>query len=154
MKSGNSPIIELFDETGKPLCSVIKGDHEVGETSVVLLIARWTFGTSISVIIVVDLLLQDGNVSLGPLHLLSVDVVSDPDRGSESVDDGPKLVSSWVGSGSKDILYGGGGQREPPQVDGGDGNFRPFFSEVAALEGVIGPKTEVSRETLRGLFRG
>ena len=114
MKSGNSPIIELFDETGEPLCSVVEGDREVGETSIVLLIAGRTFGTSISIIVVIDLLLQDGDVGLEPLHLLSVDVVSDPDRGSESVDDGPKLVSSRVGSGGEDVLYGGGGQREPP----------------------------------------
>ena len=114
MKSGNSPIIKLFDETGELLCSVIEGDHEVGETSIVLLVAGRTFGTSVSIIIVIDLLLQDGDVSLESLHLLSVDIVSDPDHGSESVDDGPKLVSSRVGSGGEDVLYGGGGQREPP----------------------------------------
>ena len=154
VKSGNSPIIELFDETGELLCSVIEGDREVGESSVVLLVAGQTFGTSVSIVVVIDLLLQDGDVGLEPLHLLSVDVVSDSNRGGEPVDDGPKLVSSQVGSGSEDVLYGGGGQREPPRVNGGDGNFHPFFSEVAALKRVIGPKTEVSGEMLRSLFRG
>ena len=154
MKSSNSPVIELFDEAGEPLHSVIEGDCEVGETSVVLLVSGWALGTPVSIIVAIDLLLQGGNVGLKSLHLLSVDVISDPDRGSESIDDGSKLVSRQVRSGSEDVLYGGGGQRETPRVDGGNGNLHPFFSEVTALEGIVCPETEVSGETLHGLFRG
>ena len=154
VKSGNSPVIKLLDEAGEPLHSVIEGDREVGEMSIVLLVAGRTLGTSVSVVVVIDLLLQGGDVGLESLHFLSVDVISDPDCGSESIDDGSKLVSRQVGSGSEDVLYRGGGQGEPPRVNGGNGNFCPFFGEVVALEGVIGPETEVSGEMLRGLFRG
>ena len=114
MKSGSSPVIELLDEAGEPLRSIVEGDCEVGETSVVLLVSGQTLGTSVSIIVIIDLLLQGSDVGLESLHLLSVDVISDPDCGSESVDDGSKLVSRQVGSGSEDVLYGGGGQREPP----------------------------------------
>ena len=108
MKSGDPPVIELLDEAGKPLCSIIEGDGEVGETSVVLLISWQTLGKTISVIII-DLLLQGGDVGLKSLHLLSVDVVPNSDSGNESIDDGSELVSGWVGSGGEDVLYRGGG---------------------------------------------
>ena len=107
MKSSDPPIIELLDEAGESLCSVVEGDGEVGEMSVVLLVSWRTLGKTI--IVVIDLLLQGGNVGLESLHLLSVDIVPDPDSGSESVDDGSVLVSSWVGSGGEDVLYRGGG---------------------------------------------
>ena len=109
MKSGNPPVIKLLDEAGKSLCSVVEGDGEVGEMSVVLLISWQTLGKAISVVVVIDLLLEGGDLGLESLHLLSVDVVPDSDGGSESIDDGSKLVSRWIGSGSEDILYGGGG---------------------------------------------
>ena len=109
MKSSNPPIIKLLDEAGESLCSIVEGDGEVGETSVVLLVSWQTLGKAISVVIIIDLLLESGDVSLESLHLLSVDVVPNSDGGSESVDDGSKLVSGWVRSGGKDVLYGGGG---------------------------------------------
>ena len=87
MKSGNSPVVELFDEAGELLCSVVEWDSKVGEMSIVLLVPRQTLGASVPVIIVIDLLLQGSNVGLESLHLLSVDVIPDLDRGSESVDD-------------------------------------------------------------------
>ena len=77
--------------------------------SVVLLIPWWALGKTISIVVVIDLLLEHGNVGLESLHLLSVDVIPNSDGGSESVDDGSKLVSRWVRSGGEDILYGGGG---------------------------------------------
>ena len=83
-----------------------------------------------------------------------MDVVSNSNGVSESIDDGPELVRRWVRSGGEDVLYGGGGEREPPGVDGGNGNLHPLLSEVSALEGVVCPETEVSREAFRGLFRG
>ena len=109
MKSSDSPVIKLLDEAGELLCSVVEGDSEVGETSVVLLISWWTLGKAISVIVVIDLLLEVGDVGLESLHLLSVDVVPNSDSGSKPIDDGSKLVSGWVGSGGEDVLYGGGG---------------------------------------------
>ena len=108
MKSSNPPVIELLDEAGELLCSVVEGDGEVGETSIVLLVSWRTLGKTIS-IIVIDLLLQGSDVGLESLHLLSVDVVPNSDSGSKSVDDGSELVSSWVGSGGEDVLYRGGG---------------------------------------------
>ena len=109
MKSGSSPIIKLLDEAGEPLHSIVEGDCEVWETSIVLLVSGRTLGTSVPVVVVIDLLLQGGNVGLESLHLLSVDVISDPDCGSKSIDDRSKLVSGRVWSGSEDVLYGGGG---------------------------------------------
>ena len=109
VKSGDPPVIELLDEAGKLLSSIVKGDGEVGETSVVLLIPWQTLGKSVSIVVIIDLLLQGGDVGLESLHLLSVDVVPDSDCGSESIDDGSKLVSGWIGSSGEDVLYRGGG---------------------------------------------
>ena len=77
--------------------------------SIVLLVSWRTLGEAIVIVVVIDLLLQGSDVGLKSLHLLSVDVVPNSDHGSESVDDGSILVSGWIGSGSEDILYGGGG---------------------------------------------
>ena len=120
--------------------------------SIVLLIPWWALGEPIA--IVVGLLLECGDFGLESLHLLSVDIIPNSDGVSESVDDGPELVRGRVRSGGKDILYGGGGKREPPGIDGGNGNLHPLLGEVSALEGVICPGTEVSREAFCGLFRG
>ena len=73
----------------------------------VLLVAGQTLGEPVSVVI--NLLLEVGDVGLESLHLLSVDVISDSNRGSESIDDRPELFGSWVWSGGEDILYRGGG---------------------------------------------
>ena len=153
MEPGDPSIIELLDEAGELLSSIVEGDGEVGETSVVLLIPWWALGEAVSVVII-SLLLEHGNFGLKSLHLLSVDIIPNPDSVSESVDNAPELVGGWVRSGSEDVLYGGGGKREPPGIDGGDGNLCPLLSEVSALEGVICPETEVSREAFCGLFRG
>ena len=109
MQSGDSSIIELFDETGESLCSVVKRDGKVGEMSIVLLISWQAFGEAISIIVAINLLLKVGDVGLESLHLLSVDVVSNSDHGGKPIDDRPKLVSGWIGSGGEDVLYGGGG---------------------------------------------
>ena len=85
MQSSDPSIVELFDETGESLSSIIERDGEVGESPVVLLVSRQTFGEPISVII--NLLLEVGDVGLESLHLLSVDVISDPNCGGEPVDD-------------------------------------------------------------------
>ena len=86
MQSSDPSIIELFDETGGLLSSIIEGDGEVGETSIVLLVSGWAFGEPVSVVII-DLLLKVGDVGLESLHLLSVDIISNPDRGGEPIDD-------------------------------------------------------------------
>ena len=77
--------------------------------SVVLLISWRTLGEAISIVVIINLLLKVGDVGLESLHLLSVDIVTNSDHGSESVDDGSKLVSGWIGSGGEDVLYRGGG---------------------------------------------
>ena len=107
MKSSDPPVIELLDEAGKSLSSIIEGDGEVGEASIVLLVSWRTLGKTI--VIAIDLLLEVSDVGLESLHLLSVDVIPNSDCGSKSIDNGSKLVSGWVGSGGEDILYGGGG---------------------------------------------
>ena len=109
MQSCDPSIIELFDETGKLLSSIVEGDGEVGETSVVLLISWGTLGKSIPIVVVLDLLVQDGDIGLESLHLLSVDVIPDSDHGTESVDDRSILVCGRVRCGGEDVLYGGGG---------------------------------------------
>ena len=154
MEPGCPSIIELLDEAGEPFSSIVERDGEVGEVSMVLLIPWWAFGEAVLVIVVVGLLLEHGDLSLESLHLLSVDVIPNSDSVSESIDDGPELVRGQVRSGGEDVLYGGGGKREPPGIDGGNGNLRPLLSEVSALEGVVCPETEVSREAFCGLFRG
>ena len=154
VKSGSPPIIELLDEAGKLLGPIVEGDGKVGEMSVVLLVPRWALGEAVSIIVVIGLLLEHGDFSLESLHLLSVDIIPNSDGVSKSVDDGPELVRGRVRSGGEDVLYRGGGEREPPGVDGGNGNLCPLLSEVSALEGVIRPGTEVSREAFHGLFRG
>ena len=154
VKSGSSPIIELLDEAGESLGPIVEGDGKVGEMSIVLLIPWWALGKAISIVVIVGLLLEHSDFGLESLHLLSVDVIPNSDGVSESVDDGPELVRGWVRSGSEDVLYRGGGEREPPGVNGGNGNLHPLLGEVSALEGVVRPETEVSREAFRGLFRG
>ena len=153
MESCNPSIIELLDETGELLCSVIKRDSEVWEVLPVLFISRWAFAKPI-IVIVVDLLLEYSDLSFEPLDLLPVDIISDPDGVSEPSDNGPELVWGWVRGGSEDVLYRGGGERKSPGVGGGESNSCTFFSEVAGLEGVIWAETEVSWEAISGLFRG
>ena len=85
MQPGDSPVIELFDETGESLCSVVEGDGEVGKSSIVLLVTGRAFGEP--VVVVVNLLLEVGDVGLESFHLLSVDIISDPDGGGEPIDD-------------------------------------------------------------------
>ena len=90
MQPCNPSIVELFDETGELLCSIVEGDGEVREVSVVLLVPQWALGETIPV--VVDLLLEHSNLGLKSFHLLSVDIVSNPDGVSKSVNDGSELV--------------------------------------------------------------
>ena len=145
-------IVELFDETGKSLCSVVEGDGEVQEVSIVFLVPWWALGEAI--LVVIDLLLEYSNIGLKSFHLLSVDIVSNPDGVSESVNDGSELVWGWVRSGSEDVLDGSGGEGESPGVDGGDRDLYPLLSEVVHLEGVICSEAEMPWEAFSGLFRG
>ena len=131
MQPCNSSIVKLFDETGKLLCSIIEGDGEVWEMSIVLFIPRWALGKAIAVVI--DLLLEHCDLSLESFHLLSVDIVSNSDGVSKSIDNAPELIWGRVRGGGKDVLDGGGRERESPQVNGGDRAFCSFFSEVLHL---------------------
>ena len=90
MESSNPSIIELFDEAGELLCPVIEGDCEIWEVLPVLLIPRWALCKAI--IISIHPLLKYCNVSLKSLDLLPMDIISDPDGGGESGDNGPELV--------------------------------------------------------------
>ena len=152
MQSFDPSIVELFDETGESLCSIVEGDGEVWEASIVFFIPWWALGKTIPVI--VDLLLEYSDLSLKSFHLLSVDIISNPDGVSESVNDGSELVWRQVRSGGEDILDRSGGEGESPGVDGGDCNLGPLLSEVAHLEGVICSEAEMPWEAFSGLFRG
>ena len=131
MQSCNSSIVELFDETGESLCSVVEGDGEVWKASIVLFIPGWALGEAI--VIVIDLLLEHCDLSLKSFHLLSVDIVPNSDGVSESIDDGPELVWGWVRSGGKDVLYRGGREGESPRVSGSEHNPCSLLSEVLRL---------------------
>ena len=99
--------------------------------SIVFFIPRWALGEAIAV--VVNLLLEHHDLSLESFHLLSVDIVSDPDGVSKSIDDGPELIWGWVRGGGEDVLDGGGRERESPRVDGGNCDFCSLFSEISHL---------------------
>ena len=153
MQPCDPPVIELLDETGELLCSIVKGDGEVWETSVIFLIPWWALGEAIP-IIVIDLLLEHHDLGLESFHLFSVDVISNPDGVSEPVNDAPELIWGWVRSGGEDVLDGGRREGESPGVNGGDCNPRPFLCEVPHLEGIVCPKAKVSWKAFSGLFRG
>ena len=153
MQSCNSPVIELFDETGELLCSIVKGDGEVWEASIVFFIPWWALGEPIPIIII-DLLLEHRDLSLESLHLLSVDIISDPDGVSEPINNASELVWGWVRGGGEDILDRGRREGESPGIDGGDCNLRPLLCEVLHLEGIVCPKAKVSWKAFSGLFRG
>ena len=153
MESCNSSIIELFDETGESLCSIIERDSEVWEVFPVLFISRWALTEPVAIVII-DLMLEYCNLGLKSLDFLPMDIISDPDGVSEPSDNGPELVWGQVRGGSEDILHRGGGERKSPGVSGGESNSCTFLGEVAGLEGVIWAKTEMPWEAISGLFRG
>ena len=103
MQSCDPPIIELFDETGESLCSVVEGDGEVWEMPVIFLVPWWALGKAIPIVII-DLLLECCDLGLKSFHLLSVDVVPNPDSVSEPINDAPELIWGWVRGGGEDIL--------------------------------------------------
>ena len=135
VESSDPSIVELLDEAGILLCPIVKGDSEVWEALSVLLIPRWALVEAI--IIVVHPLLKYHNVSLEPLNLLSMDIVSDPDGGSEPGNNGPELVQGQIRCGSEDILHRGGREGESPGVSGGESNSCTFFGDFAHLKGIV-----------------
>ena len=152
VESCHPSIIKLFDKTGESLCSVVKGDGEVWETLSVLLIPRWTFAKPI--VFVVHPLLKCCKIGLEPLNLLPMDIISDPDGGSESGNNGPELVRGQIRCGSEDVLHRGGREGEPPGVSGGKSNSRTFFGDFAHLKGIVHAKAKVSWKAVSGWFRG
>ena len=152
MEPSNPSIVELFDEIGKLLHSIIEGDHEVWETLLVLLIPWWALRKTITV--VVHPLLKYCNVSLESFNSLPMDIISNPDSGSKSSDNGPELVWGWIRCGSKDVLHRGGGEGESPGVSGGESNSSNFFSDFTNPKGIVLAEAKTSREMVSGLFRG
>ena len=152
MESCHPSIIELLDEAGEPLSSVIKGDGEVWEASSVLLIPRWALAEVI--VVVVHPLLKCHKIGLKPLNLLPMDIISDLDGGGKSSDNGPELVWGWIRCGSEDVLHRGGREGEPPGVSGGESNSHTFFSDLAHLKGIVCAKAKMSWEAVSGWFRG
>ena len=152
MKPCNPSIIELLDKVGKSLCSVIKRDSEVWEVLPVLLIPGWALAKAI--VIVVHPLLKYHNVGLKPLDFLPMDIVSDPDHGGKSGNNGPELVWGQIRCGSEDILHRGGREGESPGVSGGKSNSHTFFSDFAHLKGIVWAEAKMSWEVVSGLFRG
>ena len=152
MESSNPSAIELLDEAGDPLCSVIEGNSEVWEAPPVLFVPRWALAEGI--VFVVHPLLKSRNVGLETLDPLPMDIISDPDSGGEPSNNGPELVWGWIRCGSEDILHRGGREGEPPGVSGGESNSCTFFSDHAHLKGIVQAKAKMSWEAVSGLFRG
>ena len=152
VESCHPSIVELFDETGESLCSVIKGDGEVWESLSVFFVLGWTFAKSI--IFIIHPLLKCCKIGLEPLDLLPMDIILDVDGSSESGNNGPELVWGWIRCGSKDILHRGGREGEPPGVSGGESNSHTFFGDFAHLKGIIHAEAKVSWKVVSGWFRG
>ena len=152
MKSCHPSIVELLDEAGVPFGSVIKGDGEVGKVLLVFFVPRWALADVI--VFVVHPLLKCRKIGLETLNLLPMDIISDPDCGSKSSDNGLELVRGWIRCGSEDVLHRGGREGEPPRVSGGESNSCTFFGDFAHLKGIICAKAKMSWETFSGLFRG
>ena len=145
-------IVELFDETGELLCSIIEGDGEIWEALLILLVPRWAFAKPI--VVVVHPLLKCCKIGLEPLDLLPMDIISDLDSGCKSSNNGPELVRGWIRCGSEDILHRGGREGEPPGVSGGESNSHTLFGDFAHSKGIIHAKAKMSWEAVSGLFRG
>ena len=152
VEPSNPSIIKLLNEAGELLGPIIKGNSEVWEMLPVLLIPRWAFAEPI--IIIVHPLLKYCNVSLNPFNFLPMDIISDPDGGGKSGNNGPELVWGQIRCGSKDVLHRGGREGESPGVSGGESNSHTFFSDLAHLKGIIQAKAKMSWEAVSGLFRG
>ena len=145
-------IVELLDEAGESLCPIIKRDGEIWKALLILLVSGWTLAEAI--IVIIHPLLKCHKVSLEPLDFLPMDIISDPDSGSESSDNGPELVWGQIRCGSEDILHRGGREGEPPGVSGGESNSHTFFSDFAHPKGIIRAEAKMSWEVVSGLFRG
>ena len=152
VKSHHPSIIKLLDEAGKLFSPIIKGDGEVRKAFSILLVSRWTFAEVI--VVIIHPLLKCRKIGLEPLNLLPMDIVSDPDGGSKSGDNGPELVWGQIRCGSEDVLHRGGREGEPPRVSGGESNSRTFFSDFTHSKGIIHTKAKVSGEAGNVLFRG
>ena len=118
----------------------------------VLLVPRWALAEAI--VIIIHPLLKYHNVGLKPLNFLSMDIISDPDGGSESSNNGPELVQGRVRCGSEDVLHRGGREGESSGVSGGESNSCTFFSDFAHLKGIVWARAKMFWETVSGLFRG
>ena len=152
MEPCDSPIVELLDEAGELLHTVIEGDGEVGKALPVLLIPRWTFCKSI--IFVIHPLLKYCNTGFKSFNLLPMDIVSDLDSGCKSCDNGLELVQGWVRCGSEDVLHRGGREGKPPGVSGGESNVCNVFGDFADSKGIVLTEAKMSQEAGSGLFRG
>ena len=150
MKSHDHSIVELLDEAGKQLCTIVKGDGEVGKMFLVLLIPRGTFCKSI--VDFIHPLLKYCNVSLETFDLLLMDIISNSDGVGKTVDNRLELVQGWVRGGSEDILHRGGREGEPPGVGGGESNVCNCFGDIADLKGIVVAKAKMSGEMVSGLL--
>ena len=83
-----------------------------------------------------------------------MDIVSNPDGGSKSCDNGLELVWGQVRCGSEDILHRGGREGEFLGVGGGKSNMHNVFGDLANLKGIMLTKAKMSWEMVSGLFRG
>ena len=152
MKSCSPSVIKLLNEAGKSLCAVIKGDGEVWEALLVLLIPRGTLGKSI--ILIIHLLLKYHNTGFEALNFLLMDMISNLNGGSEAIDNGPELVWEQIRCGSKDVLHRGGREGESPGVGGGKSNMYNLLSDLTNSKGIMVAKAKMFREMVSGLFRG
>ena len=152
MEPCDPSIIKLLDETGESLHSIVKQDSEVWEALPIFFIPQWAFAKAI--VFIIHPLLKSHNVGLEPLDFLPMDIVLDPDSGSESGDNGPELVQGQIRCGSEDILHRGGREGEPPGVGGGKSNSCTLLSDHAHSKGIVRAEAKMSWEVVSGLFRG
>ena len=83
-----------------------------------------------------------------------MDIVSNPDGVSESINNGLELVWGWIRGGCEDVLHRGGREGKAPGVSGGESNSHNIFSDFANSKGVMAPKAKVAGEVAPVLFRG
>ena len=152
VESCHPSIVELLNEAGESLGTIVKGDGEVWEMFSVLLIPGWAFAEVI-VVVIIHLLLKGCEIGLKTLDFLPMDIILDLDGSSKSSNDGPELVQGRVRCGSKDILHRGGGEGESPGVSGGESDSRTFLVDFAHSEGIVCSEAEMSWETFSVLFR-
>ena len=83
-----------------------------------------------------------------------MDIVSNPDGVSKSINNRLELVQGQIRGGCEDVLHRIGREGKAPGVGGGESNPHNVFSDLADSKGIMAPKAKVAREVVPVLFRG